>query len=42
MLFIAQKFLPTTVLMGVYSHGVNRFATFIKMVDDGYVKPNNH
>jgi 3-dehydro-L-gulonate 2-dehydrogenase len=26
---------------GVYSHGVNRFATFIKMVDDGYVKPNN-
>ncbi|MDB5198516.1 MAG: Malate/L-lactate dehydrogenase [Chitinophagaceae bacterium] len=26
---------------GVYSHGVNRFATFIKMIDDGYVKPNN-
>lgn len=26
---------------GVYTHGVNRFATFIKMVDDGYVKPNN-
>jgi len=26
---------------GVYSHGVNRFATFIKMVDGGYVKPNN-
>ncbi|MDB5222988.1 MAG: Malate/L-lactate dehydrogenase [Chitinophagaceae bacterium] len=26
---------------GIYSHGVNRFATFIKMVDDGYVKPNN-
>jgi 3-dehydro-L-gulonate 2-dehydrogenase len=26
---------------GVYSHGVNRFATFIKMVDDGFVKPNN-
>ncbi|HUS03192.1 MAG TPA: 3-dehydro-L-gulonate 2-dehydrogenase [Chitinophagaceae bacterium] len=26
---------------GVYSHGVNRFATFIKMVDDDYVKPNN-
>lgn len=26
---------------GVYSHGVNRFASFIKMVDDGYVKPNN-
>ena len=26
---------------GVYSHGVNRFATFIKMVDEGFVKPNN-
>ncbi len=26
---------------GVYSHGVNRFATFVKMVDDGFVKPNN-
>lgn len=26
---------------GVYSHGVNRFASFIKMVDDGYIKPNN-
>lgn len=25
---------------GVYSHGVNRFASFIKMVDEGYVKPN--
>lgn len=26
---------------GVYSHGVNRFATFVKMVEDGFVKPNN-
>lgn len=26
---------------GVYSHGVNRFASFIKMVDDGHIKPNN-
>lgn len=26
---------------GVYSHGVNRFAGFIKLVDDGFVKPNN-
>ncbi len=26
---------------GVYTHGVNRFATFVKMVDDGFVKPNN-
>jgi len=26
---------------GVYSHSVNRFASFIKMVDKGYVKPNN-
>src|SRR5215212_2368195 len=26
---------------GVYSHGVNRFAGFIKMVDDGFIKPNN-
>jgi 3-dehydro-L-gulonate 2-dehydrogenase len=26
---------------GVYSHGVNRFATFVKMVDEGFVKPNN-
>lgn len=26
---------------GVYSHGVNRFVSFIKMVDEGYVKPNN-
>ena len=26
---------------GVYSHGVNRFATLVKMVDDGFVKPNN-
>ena len=26
---------------GVYSHGVNRFANFVKMVDDGFVKPNN-
>jgi 3-dehydro-L-gulonate 2-dehydrogenase len=26
---------------GVYSHGVNRFASFVKMVDDAYVKPNN-
>lgn len=26
---------------GVYSHGVNRFASFIKMTDKGYVKPNN-
>ncbi len=26
---------------GVYTHGVNRFATFIKIVDEGFVKPNN-
>jgi 3-dehydro-L-gulonate 2-dehydrogenase len=26
---------------GVYTHGVNRFANFVKMVDDGFVKPNN-
>ena len=26
---------------GIYSHGVNRFATFVKMVDDGFVKSNN-
>jgi 3-dehydro-L-gulonate 2-dehydrogenase len=26
---------------GVYSHGVNRFANFVKMVDEGFVKPNN-
>ncbi len=26
---------------GIYSHGVNRFASFIKMVDEGFVKPNN-
>jgi 3-dehydro-L-gulonate 2-dehydrogenase len=26
---------------GIYTHGVNRFATFIKMVDDGFIKPNN-
>jgi|ERR1035437_6668209 3-dehydro-L-gulonate 2-dehydrogenase len=26
---------------GMYTHGVNRFATFVKMVDDGFVKPNN-
>lgn len=25
---------------GVYTHGVNRFATFVKMVDDGFVKTN--
>ncbi|HUS03041.1 MAG TPA: 3-dehydro-L-gulonate 2-dehydrogenase [Chitinophagaceae bacterium] len=28
-------------LDGVYSHGVNRFAGFIKLVDDGFIKPNN-
>ena len=28
-------------LDGVYTHGVNRFAGFIKMVEDGYVKPLN-
>jgi 3-dehydro-L-gulonate 2-dehydrogenase len=27
-------------LEGVYSHGVNRFAVFIKTVRDGYVKPD--
>ena len=26
---------------GVYTHGVNRFSTFVKMIDDGFVKPNN-
>lgn len=26
---------------GIYSHSVNRFATFIKMVDEGFIKPNN-
>lgn len=26
---------------GVYSHGVNRFAGFIKLVDDGFIRPNN-
>jgi 3-dehydro-L-gulonate 2-dehydrogenase len=26
---------------GVYSHGVNRFASFIKLVDKGFVIPNN-
>jgi 3-dehydro-L-gulonate 2-dehydrogenase len=28
-------------LDGVYSHGINRFASFIKMVDDGYIIPAN-
>ena len=28
-------------LDGVYTHGVNRFRTFVKMVDEGFVKPNN-
>ncbi len=31
----------TNSLEGVYSHGVNRFPYFIKMVKQGYVKPNN-
>jgi 3-dehydro-L-gulonate 2-dehydrogenase len=26
---------------GVYSHGVNRFASFVKMVTEGFVVPNN-
>lgn len=26
---------------GVYSHGVNRFASFIRLVQDGFVIPNN-
>jgi 3-dehydro-L-gulonate 2-dehydrogenase len=26
---------------GVYSHGVNRFPVFVKLVQDGYVVPNN-
>ncbi len=28
-------------LEGVYSHGVNRFAVFVKNVRDGYVKPDS-
>jgi 3-dehydro-L-gulonate 2-dehydrogenase len=27
---------------GVYSHGVNRFASFIKLVEKGFVIPNNY
>ncbi|HEU4902365.1 MAG TPA: 3-dehydro-L-gulonate 2-dehydrogenase [Flavisolibacter sp.] len=30
----------TNSLDGVYSHGVNRFALFVKMVKDGHVLPN--
>ena len=45
--FTKQNALPCAEIFtnnsmdGVYSHGVNRFATFIKMVDEGFVKPNN-
>ena len=36
----AQVFTSNSV-DGVYSHGVNRFASFVKMVDAENVKPNN-
>src|ERR1035437_6527571 len=35
------KIFTNNSIDGVYSHGVNRFASFIKMVDDGFIKPNN-
>ena len=36
----AQVFTHNSV-DGVYSHGINRFASFVKMVDQKHVKPQN-
>ena len=38
---LCSRIFANNSIDGVYSHGVNRIATFIKMVDKGYVKPNN-
>ncbi len=38
---ICAEIFTTNSIDGVYSHGVNRFASFIAMVKKGFVLPNN-
>jgi 3-dehydro-L-gulonate 2-dehydrogenase len=35
------KFLRRILWMAFYTHGINRFVSFINMVENGFVVPNN-